>query len=108
MVNPGRKTYMVGSEPDTKGRPIPTAVVKSEDFSASHVNDAADTIRAATGNRARVNVGAWQDEGNVYIDASGTTKRPGEAIRKGRNRNEKEIWDNKRMRGIDTGGRADK
>ena len=108
LVNPGKKTYMVGSEPDTKGQPIPTVAVNSEDFNASHVTDAANTIKAATGNRARVNVGAWEDEGKVYLDASATVKRPGEAIRKGRNRKEKSVWDNRRMRGIDTGGRADK
>jgi len=108
LVSPGKKVYMVGSEPDTKGQPIPTTTVKAEDFSAGHALTATNNIRAATGNRARVNVGAWQDQGNVYIDASATVKRPGEAIRKGRNRNEAAIWDNRKMKSIDTGGVAGK
>jgi hypothetical protein len=106
MVNPGKRAYMVGGERDTKGQPIPADIIPAQEFGPEHVENAARKVTEATGGRARVHLGAWQDEGKVYLDASSVTKRPGEAIRKGRSRGEFEIWDNKRMRGIDTGGRG--
>jgi len=106
LVNPGTRAYMVGGEPDKSGVRIPTHAVPADEFAAKHVEEAAALLREATGNRARVHLGAWQDDGNVEIDASSVTRRRGEAIRKGRNRNEKAIWDNKHMREVDTGGRG--
>jgi len=104
LVNPGTKGYMVGGERDTKGAQIPSTIVPSSEFGEQHVAEAANKIRGATGNRARTHLGAWEDSGKVYLDAASVTKRPGEAIRKGRARNEISIWDNKRMKEIKTGG----
>ena len=106
LVNPGAKTYMVGGEPDTSGQRISTRKIPADEFAEKHVEEAVAILRDKTGGRARVNLGAWQDEGNVEIDASATTRRRGEAVRKGRSRGEKAIWDNRHMREIDTGGRG--
>lgn len=102
LVNPGQKAYMIGGEPDKHGARIPTKYVPASEFNEGHVHDAVNALREVTGNRARVNLGAWQDDGNVELDASSTTRRPGEAIRKGRGRGEKAIWDNRKMREVNT------
>lgn len=93
----GARGYVVGGEPDKHGNRIPTTYVPEHEFGTEHVRQMANGVRKATGGRARVNVGSWISEGQVEMDASGRTKRPGEALRKGRNRGEKAIWNNKRM-----------
>lgn len=106
MVQPGKKGYMVGGEPDTEGNRIPTRSVPEAEFGEGHVYDAVKALHELTGGRPGVHLGAWKDNGNVELDASRMTKKPGEAIRKGRARGEKAIWDNKKMTEIDTGGRG--
>jgi hypothetical protein len=105
LLNPGKRGYMVGGEPDTAGNQIPPTSIPADQFGPEHVTRAMNALHHATGGRSRVNLGAWNDgEGNVVLDAASRVKRPGEAMRKGRNRNQKAVWDNKRMREIDTGG----
>lgn len=106
LVQPGKRGYMVGGESDTSGNRIPTRTIPEAEFGEHHVHAAVQALQALTGGRGRVNLGAWKDNGNVELDASSRTRRQGEAVRKGRARGEKEIWDNKNMRGIDTGGRG--
>ena len=104
LLAPGKKAYVVGGEPDKSGAAIPPVSVDAGEFGESHVSAMLGNVRSATGNRARTNIGAWSDNGKVVLDASAVTKRPGEAIRKGKNRDQQSIWDNKHMREIDTGG----
>jgi hypothetical protein len=104
LMQPGQRGYMVGGEPDTEGNQIPPKKIPSDEFGPQHVTDALASLNQATGGRARTNLGAWEDEGNVVLDAASRVKRPGEAVRKGRNRNQIAVWDNKHMREINTGG----
>lgn len=105
LLRPGQRGYMVGGEPDTEGNQIPAlGRIPSDQFGPEHVQAAMDTLNQATGGRARTNLGAWEDEGSVVLDAASRVKRPGEAVRKGRNRNQIAVWDNKHMREINTGG----
>lgn len=105
LIEPGAKVYMVGGQPGKTGTRIPTQKVPVNDFGVEQARQAAQSVREQRGGRGG-NLGAWQDEGNIELDASGVTHRRGKAIRNGRRRHEKEIWDNEHMRGIDTGGRS--
>lgn len=104
LLQPGKKGFMVGGEPDRHGAPIPAHAVPEDDFGEKHVSDFVNYMKNVSGSTFRVNVGAWKDNGEVVMDASKKAKRAKEAIRKGRNRDQKAIWDNKNMREIDTGG----
>lgn len=106
LLNPGKRAYLVGGEPDSTGVRIPTQRVPVEDFQEKHVQEMTSELLRRTGGRGKVNLGAWSEDGHVEMDASSSAHRPGEAVRKGRNRGEKAIWDNKHMREIDTGGRG--
>lgn len=99
LVQPGSKGYMVGGTPG-----VPTKRVPAEEFGPQHVADYEDSIKSHTKNWGSMHVGAWGDSGNVELDASVKVPRAKEAIRKGRNRNEKAIWNNKKMTEVDTGG----
>jgi hypothetical protein len=102
LLQPGRKAYVVGAEPDTEGNPVAGVQISQDQFSPEHVKAAHARIAKVTGGRARVGLGAWTHEGSVYLDAVATTSRPSEAIRKGRNRGEMSVWDNKNMSEIPT------
>lgn len=102
LLRPGKRAFMVGGEPDQHGNRIPTTYVPTEHFGVEHVRSTLESIHSATGGRARTSIGSWMDEGNVELDASARTRRPGEAMRKARSRGEKAIWDNARMREVRT------
>lgn len=99
LVQPGSKGYMVGGTPG-----VPTKRVPAEEFGPQHVAEYEDSIKSHTKNWGQMHVGAWSDAGNVEMDASTKVGRKKEAVRKGRNRNEKAIWDLKGSKEIDTGG----
>lgn len=104
LVAPGQKAYMVGGLPDKTGTRIPTTKIPVSEFSAQHVQEHVERLQTSKKGKGG-NLGAWVDEGNVELDASGITTRKNKALRNGARRGEKEIWDNANMRGIDTGGR---
>jgi hypothetical protein len=106
LLPPDARGYMVGGESDRSGQQIPAWSVPEHEFSTDHVGKFVDYMKSVVGSSGRgLHVGAWKDEGNVEMDASRKIKRPGEAIRKGRARGEKAIYDIKGKRDIDTGGR---
>jgi hypothetical protein len=105
LVDPGVGVYMVGGQTGKSGARIPTQKIPLNDFNEQYAQKVAQSLRSQKGGRGG-NMGAWADEGNVEMDSSGITRRKTKALRNGQRRGEKEIWDNKNMRGIDTGGRA--
>jgi hypothetical protein len=98
LVQPGSKGFMVG------GSGVPTARVPEAEFGPEHVAAYEDQIQKHTKNWGSMHVGAWKDDGHVEMDASQKFGRRKEAVRKGKARNEKAIWDNKSMKEVDTGG----
>lgn len=104
LLQPGQRGYMVGGEADRHGGMIPSWNVPASEFGEEHVAKFVDYMRGTVGSTFRTNVGAWRDGDEVVMDASRKVPRAGEAIRKGRKRNQLAVWDNRRMREIGTGG----
>lgn len=104
LLQPGKPGYMVGGEADRHGAPIPSWGVPESDFGDEHVSKFVDYMKQASGSTFRTHVGAWKDNGEVVMDASKKVKRAKEAIRKGKNRDQKAIWNNGKMTEVSTGG----
>jgi hypothetical protein len=104
LVQPGQSGYMVGGESDRSGGAIPSWNVPESEFGPEHVSKFAAHVQDATGNARGMHVGGWKSDGQVYLDASRKVKRPKQATRMGKSRNQISVWDNKHMREIPTGG----
>jgi hypothetical protein len=96
LLQPGQRGLMVGG---VQG--IPETRIPAEHFGEQHVKDAVTHIQNAT-KGSGIHIGAWSEGGDVVLDASEKIKRPGEAIRKAKNRGQDAVWDNKSMKEIDT------
>jgi hypothetical protein len=96
--NPAADTYIVGKEPDTAGRPIPTTSIRSADI-LTKTNALRKEIVAKTGARPGTSIGSWKTKGGaVDIDASAMEPNKKLALAKATDRNEKAIFSTKKFR----------
>ena len=98
VKDPSKDTYLVGKEPDTEGKPIPTApLAAGQTF--MRFPEMVRNIRNATGGREGASIGSWRkDSGEVDIDASAQEPDLAKAMEKARVRNEEAIWSTKKFR----------
>lgn len=100
LVQPGQHGYMVGGESDISGHRIRTGYVPASELDAGRVQRGVQWLRENTTGRHMM-LGAWTDSaGNVELDASRSMHKH-HALREGRARGEKAIWDNHHMKQID-------
>lgn len=97
--DPKKDTHLVGKEPDTQGKAIPTEPMKTETESYLRFPEMVRKIREATGGREGASIGSWKNaDGSVDIDASAQEPSLAKALEKARVRNEKAIWSSKKFR----------
>jgi hypothetical protein len=99
VIESGTEAYMVGGEPNREGVRIPTQVAdKVSPLSAVQMME---HVRAQTRGVEGSSVGSWKNaEGKYEVDASRAYPSVPSAMSMARTRNEKAIWDMKRMEEI--------
>lgn len=98
--------WMVGGEPDTAGKRIPTthAAAPPGGGDLTRTLRERERVRSATGGRPRVGLGGWinPDTGGTEYDAALITKGRTEAKTKGKRRGEWGVFNNKRGKTLRT------
>ena len=96
--DPKADTYVVGKEPDTAGKPIPTTSIRSSDI-LTKTNALRKGIVEKTGARPGASIGSWKTKGGaVDIDASAMEPDLDKAMEKAKDRDEKAIFSTKKLR----------
>jgi hypothetical protein len=98
VISPGDPGHFVGGEPDSSGQRIPTAK-HAGDLSPMDVLSHRQRLQAKT-SASHANMGAWKDDGKTEIDASGSYANKRTAMKVGKRREEKAIWDNQNSKEI--------
>lgn len=95
--DPSKDTYLVGKEPDSEGKPIPTEKISDADIMTKLPSIRRSFIEK-TGGREGVSVGSWGTDKGIDIDASGADPVLSSALNKAKDRNEEAIWSTKKFR----------
>jgi hypothetical protein len=98
VSDPSKDAYVVGKEPDTEGKPIPTTPLSAAQGAVGHLSRIRRDIIAKTGNRPGVAVGSWTTGDRVDIDASALEPSLHKAMAKATERNEEAIFSTKKFR----------
>lgn len=95
--DPSQDTYVVGGEPDTKGKPIRTIKARKSDL-LTKISKARKNVVEKTGGRENATLGSWTVKGVTDLDASGKEPDLEKAMQKMDERKEKAIFSSKKFR----------